>query len=376
MDMPSNPNLDTIDTVMLTPLVRQSGQRDKAEIMDWKMETLYGGGSLNSEIRRFSGTARQADDLFPWSLILKIIRSPDGQDDPSSLRYWKREALAYASGLLDQLPGKICAPRCFEIVEQSGFEIWLWMEEIVDAIRGTWSLDHYGNVARQLGQFNAVGFEQQDQFNQPWFTKGILRDWIGDTAPEFPTNILAHPLVSRVWPEDIYQWMLRIWSKHEAWIDNIKRQPQTFAHLDAFRRNMLSRRDSQNNLQTVMIDWAFAGSAAAGEEIAPLVAASLNFLEFDSAQTKSLDQVVFEGYVEGLHEAGWRGDPRIVRSTYAVSSILRLCIGVSGVAFMVADESQHKLLEQIFGHPLEELLDVWTNTNRFLFQLADEVSET
>jgi hypothetical protein len=39
---------------------------------------------------------------------------------------------------------------------------------------------------------------------------------------------------------------------------------------------------------------------------------------------------------------------------------------------MVADESQRSLLEQIFGHPLEGLVDVWAKTNRFLFHLADE----
>ena len=123
-----------------------------------------------------------------------------------------------------------------------------------------------------------------------------------------------------------------------------------------------------------MIDWAFVGSAAAGEEIAPLVAASLNFLEFDSTQAKNLDQVVFEGYLQGLRESGWRGDPRAVRSTYAAAAILRFSIGVSGVAFMIADESQHSLLEKIFGHPIEELAGVWANTNRFLFHLADDVN--
>jgi len=375
MDMPSNPNPETVDGLILTPLVRQSIQRDKAEIIAWKMETLYGGGSLNSEIRRFSGTARDGGEVLDWSLILKIIRSTDRQEDPTSRRYWKREALAYQSGLLDQLPGRICAPRCFGIVEQAGLEMWLWLEEIIDEIRGRWSLDHYGNVARQLGQFNAAGLGKQAEFAYPWLTKGILRESVGDSVPEFPPQILTHPFVAQVWPNDIYEWMLQVWLKNKAWIENIERQPQTFAHLDAFRRNMFSRRDQQNNLQTVIIDWAFAGSAAAGEEIAPLVAASLNFLEFDSAQAKNLDQVVFEGYLQGLRAGGWRGDPRTVRSTYAVSSILRLCIGVSGVAFMVADESQHGLLEQIFGHPLEELLEVWANTNRFLFHLTDEVSE-
>jgi hypothetical protein len=370
MDIPSNPNLGKINSAMLTPFVRQSMQRGEAEIIDWKIEKLY-GGSFNSEIHRFSGTARDRGQAQPWSLILKIIRSPDGQDDPASLSYWKREALAYQSGLLDQLPGIICAPRCFGIVEQSGLEIWLWIEDIIDELSGSWSLEQYGNVARHLGQFNAAGFVKQAQFTQPWLIKGRLRAWVGNTTPELPPNVRGHPLVSRAWPDDIYEWMLRVWSEHEAWIDSIEHQPQTLAHLDAFRRNLFSRRN-QGDLQTVLIDWAFVGSAAPGEEIAPLVAASLNFLDFDSALAKDLDQVVFEGYLEGLREAGWRGDPQAVRSVYAATAILRYCIGVSGVAFMVADESQRSLLEQIFGHPLEGLVDVWAKTNRFLFHLADE----
>jgi hypothetical protein len=247
------------------------------------------------------------------------------------------------------------------------------MEEIVDEVNGRWSLDHFGTVARHLGYFNAAGFDKQAQFAQPWFTKGILREGVGETVPELPSNVLAHPLVSRVWPSEIYEWMLRVWLKYPAWIDRIEHQPQTFAHLDAFRRNMFSRSDKQSNLQTVIIDWAFAGNAAAGEEIGPLVAASLNLLEFDSTQARSLDQVVFEGYIQGLREAGWRGDPRAVRWTYVAASILRY--EGTGLAVMVADETKHGLLEQIFEHPLEEMLEVWANTNRFYYHLADELSE-
>ena len=82
--------------------------------------------------------------------------------------------------------------------------------------------------------------------------------------------------------------------------------------------------------------------------------ASLNFLEFDVVQAGALDQVVFEGYLEGLRMAGWRGDPRTVRSTNIAASILRYIIGVSGVAFMIADEAQNGILEQAFGHMLNE----------------------
>jgi hypothetical protein len=372
MGMQPNPALKTIDSAVLTPLIRLALDRSQAEVIDWKHAELH-GGSQNSEIHRFSGNARDRGEVLPWSLILKIIRSPDGQDDPGSLNYWKREALAYQSGLLDKLPGMICAPRCYAVVEKSGLEMWLWTEEIVDEISGNMSLDQYGVVARHAGQFNGAWFDKQSLLSLPWLGKGRLRDWTGNTPPELPPNVLAHPLVMRYLPNDMYQWMQRVWSEHDAWIDRIESQPQTLSHGDIFRRNLFARRDVHGDQQTVLIDWAFLGSAAAGEEMAPLVAGSLNFLDVANAQAAALDQVVFEGYLEGLRDAGWRGDPREVRFTYAASSILKYSVGVYGVAFWVADESQYPLLEQIFGHPVEELVDVWADTTRFLHHLSDEM---
>ena len=99
MDNLSNPKLKTIDAVMLTPLVRRCLERGKAELIDWEYAALQ-GGSFNSEIYRFSGNARERGEVLHWSMILKIIRSPDGKNEPAALKYWKREALAYQSGLL------------------------------------------------------------------------------------------------------------------------------------------------------------------------------------------------------------------------------------------------------------------------------------
>ena len=374
MDTSDNDTLKTIDTAMLIPLVRRALNRDAAEIMDWQSTPLYGAG-LNSKIVRFSGNARDRDTILPWSLILKIVRPHDGEDDPVSLRYWKREALAFQPGLLDDLPGQIRAPRCYEVVEQPGPEMWLWLEEVRDAMKGKWTLDQYGHVARHLGEFNGKFFENTSAFSYPWMTKCQLRSWVGTDAPILPPEVLAHPLVARFCPDDVYQWMQEIWSEYTAWLVFIECQPQTLSHLDVFRRNSFARLSPHGNLQTVLIDWAFVGSATPGEEIAPLVAASLNFMEIDSAQAHTLDQIVFAGYIEGLRSTGWHGDPRTVRFAYAIASVLKYSVGVYGVAFMVADESQHPLLEQMFGHPVEELADVWGNTLLFLSKLVDEARE-
>lgn len=374
MDTPDNDSLKTIDTAMLTPLVGRLLNSDAAEIMDWQSHEIYGGG-LTTKIIRFAGHARDQNTVLPWSLILKIIRPDENVDDPTSLRYWKREALAYQSSLLADLPGPIRAPRCYEIIERPEHQIWLWMEEVIDETKGKWSLDQYGNVARHAGEFNGIFFENTAAFSYPWMTKNQLRSWVGTDAPILPPQVLVHPLVACFMPDEIYQWMQAVWSEHLAWLDFLEHQPKTLSHLDVFRRNAFAQYTPQGDAQTILIDWAFVGGASLGEEIAPLVAGSVNFMEIDSTQTQALDQIVFDGYLEGLHSAGWRGDPRVVRFSYAVSSVLKFSVGVYGIAFMIADEKQQPILEQIFGHPLNELVDVWGSTLRFLTKLSDEVRD-
>jgi hypothetical protein len=251
----------------------------------------------------------------------------------------------------------------------------LWLEEVVDDVKGQWSLEQYGNVARHVGEFNGIFFGNTSAFSHPWMTKNQLRSWLGTDAPILPPNILEHPLVSRIFSKDIYEWMQIVWTEHTVWLDFIERQPKTLSHLDVFRRNAFARYDPQGDLQTVLIDWAFVGGATPGEEIAPLVAGSLNFLDFDSARTHELDQAVFENYLDGLRSAGWHGDPRLVRFAYAAGSVLKFSIGVFGIAYMVADEKQQPLLEKMFGHPVKELVEVWGNTNRFLVKLSHEIRE-
>jgi len=374
MDQPHSDLLNTIDATTLTPLVRRSLNRASVEVVNWQSNALYGASS-NSKIVRFAGSARDQATILPWSLILKIVRPDDQSDDPTSLRYWKREALAYQSGLLDDLPGKIRAPRCYEVVERHGHEVWLWMEEVVDDVKDKWSLDQYGCIARCVGEFNGIFFENESAYSHPWMTKKQLRSWVGTDAPILPPDILVHPLVARFFPDDIYEWMQGIWSEHTAWLDFIERQPKTLSHLDVFRRNAFMRHTPEGDSQTVLIDWAFVGGAALGEEIAPLVAGSVNFMDFDSTQIRELDQTVFEGYLEGLRSAGWHGDPRRVRFAYAAGSILKFSIGVSGVAYMIADENQHPLLEQMFGHPIQELTEAWGSTTRLLKELSNEARE-
>ena len=69
------------------------------------------------------------------------------------------------------------------------------------------------------------------------------------------------------------------------------------------------------------------GNTPVGAELVALIAGSLGFFEIPAGQVMEMDRLCFEGYLQGLRDAGWNGDPKIVRTGYTVSLMLRYPVG-------------------------------------------------
>lgn len=77
------------------------------------------------------------------------------REDPAHYNYWRREILAYSSGLLNNLPQNIFTPKCFAIDEKDNGSVWLWIEDIEQDQR-QWEWVDYGFVTEKLGEFQAA----------------------------------------------------------------------------------------------------------------------------------------------------------------------------------------------------------------------------
>jgi hypothetical protein len=379
MSNAADTRLESIDPSTLSPLVRDVLDSETAEVVRWNAEPIH-ASRTEASTYRLSGEAHDGDETVPWSLILKIIGRVPNRDDPSAWNYWKREVLAYQSGLLDEVPGSLAAPGCLDVVEHPGDEFWLWLEEVTDDIGPDWPLEHYGIVARHLGQFNGAYVMGHPVPSKPWLSRGWLRSQLA--RPEASAAIaqlrqsLEQPLVQRVYPNDVTEDVARIWAEREQFVDALESFPQTLCHFDAFRRNLFAQCGTDGNYQTVAIDWSFTGTGTIGEEIAPLVAATLSFREVDWCEANELDALVFEGYLKGLRDAGWRGDPHVVRFGYAVSSAVRYGVGhTGGVLSLLMDDSERAQWAQVMGCSMGEVVDNLGQWLRFLHSLGDEARE-
>lgn len=107
-----------------------------------------------------------------------------------------------------------------------------------------------------------------------------------------------------------------------------------------------------------------------------MVSGSLAFRDVEWDKALELDTVVFEGYLKGLRDAGWRGDPRMVRFAYAVATALRYGIGYTGgVLAILKDESERAQWAQVMGCSMGEMVDNLSQWLRFLVTLGDEARE-
>jgi hypothetical protein len=366
-----------IDQATLTPLVKKALSSETVEVIHWEREQLHGGAGLGTAIYRFAGQGRDQEHKVPWSLILKTLCPAGDNTHVSACNYYKREADAYRSGWLENLPGGLAAPRSFGVVEHPDGTCWIWLEDLTDAIGSHWPLAHYGVVARHAGQFNGAYLVDRPLPSGPWLTSGWLRHYIEQSAPAMPLlrDSLDHPLIRREFPGDASDRFFRLWEERDLFLDALDRLPQTLCHLDVFRRNLFARKTAQGDYQTVALDWDRVGLGAIGEELVPLVLASIAFREVDLAQAQALEKIVFEGYLEGLHQAGWRGDLRQVRLGYTAAS-LRYRLGDWGtILAIILDESQHGWYQQVFGHSIEEGSDHWAQVGSLVDSLTDEARE-
>jgi hypothetical protein len=364
-----------VEPATLASVVRAALGAPDAEVLDWRVEPLGGGmGAILgwSALRRVAGTARRGSESLPWGVVLKAFRPGAGPDDPAGSFYWQREPLVYRSGVLADLPSGLRAPRLLGAEDRPDGEVWLWLEEVPDLAGPEWPLERYGLAARHLGRFNGAYLVDRLLPADPWLPAGYLRRWVdrSSVAETALPAVRTDPEMGKYWPEDVLARTLALWARRGELYAALERLPRTFCHGDATRGNLLAAGAPDGQAETVALDWAFAGLGAPGEEIAQLVVVSVLFGRVELGRLRELEETVHGGYVQGLRDAGWRGDERQVRLGYAAHAALRNSFLAPGI--VMPPPAQRAAFEAVVHRPYAEFLELWTDLRRYKLDRADE----
>ena len=359
---------------LTTPVARLLGG-EVSSVDDWECHRLKGGLGESLGVWKLTGHATLSGETRPWALVLKGWETTAFSIEQTSWKWPYREVRAYTSGLLEEIPGGIRAPRCLGTVVRPGESEWVWLELISDDADRRWTLDHFAIAARKLGEFNGSYLGSRPLPEAPWLSCQWTRQKVESAALGLGKfeHMTAHPLVARAFPPVVVNAIRRMWDGSPAGLDTLNALPQTFCHLDAFRRNVFFSGIVPASMDAYVIDWAFSGIAAVGEEISPLVLASLFFSEYPAEQVEILSSTVFESYVNGLQSAGWSGDPELVRTGYMASIAMRYGVGSSPVLIPVLmNENTFSSLEEDFGKTKIEIVDNIAGAFEWIAETGDK----
>jgi hypothetical protein len=370
--------VEAVDRAILTPLVRRLLDARMAEPVEWRHAPLGWMNIMEATLHRFSGTAsiEPRGAVVPWSLILKVFRPPEpgsSANEPANWDYWRREADAYASGQLDELPGDITAPRCAGVVERKDGSIWVWMEELEEQ-RDEWPMSRYEQVARSVGRLNGGYVAGRPLPEVVGLGAGGLRSWVEELSATIHDDrdpaSWQEELARRAIPDP--DGVLRLDADAQLLLGVLDRLPQTFVHRDAWPANVLWRRATGGRMEPVAIDWMLCGRGAVGEDAAGIVGPTIWGFLVDVAHADELEGAVLRGYVAGLRDAGWDGPESSARLGYAATLALRFGLLVPWWAVELGKPSARDWLERKFGRPVPEIADGWGRMMVFVLRRADE----
>ncbi len=236
---------------------------------------------------------------------------------------------------------------------------------------GLWLFSGQGR-ARQVGRWNGACAMTPDLRDEPWFVRQQYRSWLGwidnEAAWHFPPhkNHLSTGYRAR---HD------QLWAEREWLYGVIERLPQVFSHQDCQRRNLFTRRGEDRHDELVAIDWAQCGLGPLGAELNHLVGMSALLLEWPPARVRELEAVAFENYLEGLREAGWLGNPEMIRLGFvAYLAAFVGCALPGATAWWCSVDNRQSALDQ-FGASEEELFWQWLPLYDYALDCADEARQ-
>ena len=295
------------------------------------------------------------------TLVLKIVRRGVDHDpgglwvsgaDPSHRNYWKREWLAFDSGVLDALPGRLRAPRRVLTEQVDDDECWVWMSDVRGRHGPTLTDDDYRAIGRDLGTTQGSFVTAGELPDDEWLARHWLRGWVGacerfiDTLRQdsLPDDRLAslRPLRERV---------LALWDARERLLDITESAPQTLVHCDFWPANLFVADDGH----AVAIDWSQIGIGGLAQDIDQITLDPVWMQVRPDFSLERLEELVLPAYVDGLHEAGAEVTDAQVRWWYAAAAGLHYSWMAGAVVQAAQNRDVVAAQEARFGRPFADL---------------------
>ena len=235
-----------------------------------------------------------------------------GAADSRRWNYWAREGLAYQYRLVEVYePGGIVGPEL--LAGHFADDLIVLLLEHVEGLPGEqWKVADYATASRSLGCAHGHLLTSEEALpNYNWLSNGFLRQYSSakpvDWSLLYSNEAWSQPLIERNFPPKLREAAVWLYTARDRLFEIASSLPRVLCHLDFWTKNLILRPEGR----IALIDWAFVGDGAIGEDVGNLIpdAAFDHFV--DAELLSELEAVVRNAYLEGLANGGWNGDPRL-----------------------------------------------------------------
>jgi hypothetical protein len=270
--------------------------RPGGTVLTCRSEPITGStGAATSAVTRLSGSALHGGVEVPFSVVRKELRPVRSgrhapyAGDPRHWAYWRREPLAYASGLLPSGPG-LAAPRCYGVGE-----------DVVYLADVAGQPESPRVAARRLGAWQA-------------------RTPVPD-VPWLAGHQLAQRLAASEWtPVDADPRVERLWRRQDELLAELARLPVVLSHGDFSAGNLIASAD-----MTVVLDWGTLGAGPVGADLAALRLSTFTGAVEDPGKVLSAFADPVDDYLAGAGGRFRRDDVELgYRATLALTGAGRI----------------------------------------------------
>ena len=291
--------------------------------------------------------------------------------NPTHWNHWRREADAYDSGAVRAFEPHVRAPQLLaRVSSRPGREV-LFLEDVDGPSGFDLRAEHLVTAAGALGR--AQGAPATAQW--PGFHSASREGmWAYSCSrPPGPGGYLdarswEHPVVVEGFGEQRHELRRRfgeLLGELWWWRRVSAACPRTFCHLDFWSPNLIV-----DNAGPVLVDWAFCGVAAVGEDAGNLVPDVMLDHQFAPEDYDTFDRAVWRSYADGLVAAGWTHPPELAR--------LASCATVARYAWLPAAmvaNADHVGPTGYAGRDGLALVEVFTRRRSVLLSMLERLDE-
>lgn len=230
--------------------------------------------------------------------------------------YWAREAEVYTDpGLQASLIGTGLNLPTTEVHEESD-TISLWLEDVHGTPGPDFTLTDHIATATALGRWQARPLPLPE-----WASRSFLRAYSGSRPGDLrlveDDDAWAQPLIRDTWPTHLRAGWARLLHHREDLLQVMEQLPRTLCHLDTWVSNTIRRPSGD----VVLIDWAFAGDGAVGEDLGNYLPDAVFDLFWPAERLAELEAACWPAYLRALRAGGWDGTDREARLGVVASCV-------------------------------------------------------